>query len=161
MTRPRGARPTPRGGPVPLVIAVLLLVALAGCASGGRSGGRSGGSGGADRDARNKAESDAVDRALHGLPGVVRVDGGYTRDASNAGGAVVLSLTVRPGTDLRQVADAAVRQVWRSRLDPVTSMTVTVGPAGDPAAAIDRHADFTFDRDQLTASYGPRPSPSG
>jgi hypothetical protein len=139
-------------------LALLLVVTLVGCAAGGRSGGAADGSGGgADRDARNKAESDAVDRALRTLPGVVRVDGGYTRDVSNAGGAVVLSVTVRPGTDLGHVADEAVRRVWLSRLDPVTSMTVTVGPDGDPAGAIDRHADFRFDRDQLTSTYGPRP----
>jgi hypothetical protein len=129
---------------------------LAGCASGSGSAGSSGRSD--DRDAGNKAEWDAVDKALRQLPGVLRVDGGYHRDASDPGGAVVLSITVRPGTGLQQVADHAIRSVWLSRLNPITSATVTVGPQDKPSAAIDRHADFVFDRAQLTASYGPRPT---
>ena len=174
---PRWAR-LPGSGHATVALAVLLATVLAGWASGdgNSSGGSSGGgtsggdgsggdgSGGAsrreDRDARNKAESDVVNTSLGRLAGVLRVDGGYTRDASNARGAVVLSITVRPGTDLRQVADNAVRSVWLSRLDPIASMTVTVGSEGKPAAAIDRHADFAFDRGQLTAGHGPRPPTS-
>jgi hypothetical protein len=135
-------------------LAILIAITVAGCASGGGARRQD------DRDARNKAESDAVIKMLRQLPGVLRVDGGYTRDASNAGGAVILSITVRPATDLQHVADEAVRLVWLSRLDPITSMTVTVGPDGNPGGAIDRHADFKFDKDQLTASYGPRPTSS-
>jgi len=108
-------------------------------------------------DSRNETEADAVRAALAAVPGVTRVDGGYRKDASNPGGAVVLSVTVKPGTELAPVADDAVRLVWQSRLAPVTSMTVTVGPDGAPGQAIDRHADFVFDRDQLSAKYGPRP----
>jgi hypothetical protein len=141
---------------VVLVAVVLVTVALAGCASGGGAGGPSRRE---DRDARNRTESDTVNRSLGRLPGVLRVDGGYRRDASNAHGAVVLSITVRPGTDLAHVADQAIRAVWRSRLDPVSSMTVTVGSEDKPAAAIDRHTDFLFDRGQLTTSYGPRRAP--
>jgi hypothetical protein len=156
MTPGRAARVRrPASSRLPLTaLAILFVITVAGCtASGGPSRND-------DRDARNKAESDAVVRALRQLPGVVRVDGGYSRDASNPGGAVVLSITVRPGTDLQHVADETVRLVWLSRLDPITSMTVTVGPEGDPGAAIDRHADFKFERDQLTAMYGPRPASS-
>jgi hypothetical protein len=133
---------------------ILLAVTAAGCSLGGGRGRQQ------DRDARNKAESDAVTKALGQLPGVLRVDGGYTRDLSNAGGAEVLSITVRPGTDLQRVADEAVRQTWLSRLDPITAVSVTVGPADRPNDAIDRHADFKFDADRLTASYGPRPASS-
>jgi hypothetical protein len=132
----------------------LLVVAAAGCSIGG---GRARPD---DRDARNKAESDAVAKALGQLPGVLRVDGGYTRDLSNAGGAEVLSITVRPGTDLQHVADEAIRRTWLSRIGPITALSVTVGPAGEPNAAIDRHADFKFDSDQLTSRYGPRPAAS-
>jgi hypothetical protein len=140
------------GGRLPVTtLAILFAILVVGCAAGGN--GRPD-----DRDTRNKAESDAVVKRLRQLPGVLRVDGGYNRDASNPGGAAVLSITVRLGTDLQHVADEAVRLVWLSHLDPISSMTATVGPDGNPGAAIDRHADFKFDQDQLTASYGPRPT---
>lgn len=141
-----------RRRPLPAVTLVLVLaIVAAGCSLGGGRGSAD------DRDAGSRAESDAVARALRQLPGVLRVDGGYTHDLSNAGGAVVLSITVAPGTDLQRVAEEAVRRTWLSRIDPITAMSVTVGPDGQPNAAIDRHADFTFDKDQLTARYGPRP----
>ncbi|HVQ93001.1 MAG TPA: hypothetical protein VMU51_18340 [Mycobacteriales bacterium] len=134
-------------------LAVLLVLMLAGCAgSGSGISGR-----GDDRDARNRAEWDTIAGTLRKLPGVSRVDGGYRRDASNPGGAAVLSITVEPGTDLQRTADDAVRSLWLSRLDPITSATVTVGTADKPKDAIDRHVDFKFERKQLTASYGPRP----
>jgi hypothetical protein len=133
-------------------LAVLLVLTLAGCAS--SSSGR-----GDDQGARNRAEWDTVATALRKVPGVLRVDGGYRKDASNPGGAAVLSITVEPGTDLQRVADETVRSLWLSRLDPITSATVTVGPANKPKDAIDRHVDFKLkaDRDQLTSTYGPRP----
>ncbi|MEN3360978.1 MAG: hypothetical protein V7637_4960 [Mycobacteriales bacterium] len=138
--------------PLP-ILGILLVLALAGCTSSG-----SGVSGrGDDRDAQNRAEFDTIAGTLRKLPGVSRVDGNYRRDASNPGGAAVLSITVEPGTELPRVADEAARALWLSRLDPITSATVTVGPADRPKDAIDRHIDFKFERDQLTASYGPRP----
>jgi hypothetical protein len=148
------AKPSPRGSGRAALAALVLLLAVttAGCSLGGGRGRQD------DRDARNKAESDGIAKTLSQLPGVLRVDGGYTRDLSNAGGAEVLSITVRPGTDLQRVAGEAVRLTWLSRLDPITATSVTVGPADQPNAAIDRHADFKFDKDQLTAQYGPRPT---
>jgi hypothetical protein len=140
-----------RRRPTITALVILLAVTAAGCSLGG-------GRARADGDARSKAEADAVSKALRQLPGVLRVDGGYTHDLSNAGGAMVLSITVQPGTDLPHVADEAIRRTWLSRIDPITAMSVTVGPAGQPNAAIDRHADFKFDKDQLTARYGPRPA---
>lgn len=128
------------------VILLLLALGLVACAAEPSEG-----------DSRNETEWDAVRAGIAALPGVSQVDGGYRKDASNPGGAVVLSITVAPGTDPGTIADEAVKRVWESRVNPVTSMTVTAGEAGAPAAAIDRHADFVFDKDELTKEYGPRP----
>jgi hypothetical protein len=139
---------------------VLLMVALAGCVGGsgrpeaGRPSGTSPSPGG---EATNQAELAAVKHRLAGLPAVIRVDGGYSHDPSNAGGDVMLAITVRPGTGLNAVAEAAVREVWLSRLTPVGSMTAAVGPDDNPAATVYQHADFADDRTSLTARYGPRP----
>jgi hypothetical protein len=135
----------------------LLVMTLAGCAS--RSGAGVSGRGD-DQAGRNQTEWESIAAALRKTPGVLRLDGGYRKDASNPGGTVVLSITVEPGTELRDVADETVRRVWLSRLDPITSATITVGPRDNPKDAIDQHVDFKLsrDRDDLTTRYGPRPT---
>jgi hypothetical protein len=141
------------------VTRVALLLALLGLtvlACDGSDGSPDGGSAPSPGPA-NAAESAALKQALAARPEVLRVDGGYTRGPTNAAGAVTLSITVRPGSELDHVAQEAVKAVWLSRLAPLGSMTVTVGPDDDPGAAIDVHADFTDDRDRLTSQYGPRP----
>jgi hypothetical protein len=141
------------------VLLTVLVLALAGC-TGGPSPAephRSGSSPPSGRDASNQAEIAAVRQRLAQVPSVLRVDGGYSHDPSNAGGDVMLAITVRPGTDPNAVAEAAVRAVWLSRLTPVGSMTAAVGPDDDPGATIYRHVDFDDDRADLSARYGRRP----
>jgi hypothetical protein len=143
-----------------VVLGVLVAVSLAGCVSRSDPTGSPRSGGGTPppgSDESNRAEFAAVRQRLARLPAVIRVDGGYSSDPSNAGGDVLLSITARPGTDVHAVAGDAVRQVWLSRLTPVASMTAAVGPADKPAATIYRHADFDDDRAALTTRYGPRP----
>jgi hypothetical protein len=142
-----------------VLLGVVLPAFLAACAhgSGGANSARSGDRTSPGGDASNRIEFGAIRQRLAGLPSVIQVHGGYSHDPSNAGGDVLLSITVRPGTDLAAVAEDAVREVWLSRLTPVASMTAAIGPDDNPGATIYRHADFHDDRTLLAARYGPRP----
>jgi hypothetical protein len=104
----------------------------------------------------NAAESDAVNRRLAALPGVIRVDGGYARNAEDPGSAN-LSIGTRPDADLDAIADDAIRTVWLSHLDPIGSMTVRVGRRDKPTVNVLRHVDFDQQKAALTKRYGPRP----
>jgi len=150
----------PRSAEQAVAALVVLMVTLAACAGGSdRPASPEGGDSSLATagDASNRTELAAVKRRLAALPAVIRVDGGYSHDPSNAGGDVVLAITVRPGADLTAVADDAVRHVWLSRLTPVASMTAAVGPDDDPSATVYRHADFDDSRASLAARYGSRP----
>jgi hypothetical protein len=105
----------------------------------------------------NAAESEAVKQALAKLPGVLRVDGGYAKNASDPGG-VNLSITTKPGTEPQPVVDAALKQVWLSHLNPCSSAIITVGPDDNPSASITRDYDLTHQATELTNRYGPRPT---
>ena len=142
------------------VLLGVLVIALAGCTEGSSRAGSPRSEGTTHTpsgEAANQAEIAAVKHRLAALPAVLRVDGGYSHDPSNASGDVMLAITVRPGTDLNAMAEDVVCEVWLSRLNPVASMTAAVGPDDDPGATIYRHADFDDDRPGLTARYGPRP----
>jgi hypothetical protein len=129
-----------------LILAALLLAA---CTH------DSGQPGGANPD--NAAESDAVKQAIAKLPGVLRVDGGYAKNASDPGG-VNLAITTKPGTELQPVVDAALKQVWLSHLNPCSSAIITAGPDDNPSASITRNYDLTRQATELTKLYGPRPA---
>jgi hypothetical protein len=104
----------------------------------------------------NLAASQAISKRLEALPGVIRVDGGYARDVENPGSAS-FSIGVRRGTDLAKIADAAVEAVWRSRIDPIGSMSVFVAEHDDPDVHLRRFADYKLDKAKLERRYGPRP----
>jgi hypothetical protein len=104
----------------------------------------------------NLAESDAILKRLAKLPGVVRVDGGYVRNATDPGSAGV-GIGVRAGADMEALADRAIAEFWRSRLDPMSALDVTVVRADKPAVNVVRNVNFKLDADELTRRYGPRP----
>ena len=105
----------------------------------------------------NAAESDTMKRTLAALPGVLRVDGGYTRNIEDPG-SVGLGITVRHGTSLEPLATAAIKAVWLSKLSPCAGVTVTVGTEDNPPTSITRDAHFDLSKDELTKLYGPRPT---
>jgi cobalamin biosynthesis protein CbiG len=104
----------------------------------------------------NLAESDAILKRLAKLPGVVRVDGGYVRNATDPGSAGV-GIGVREGADMEALADKAIGAFWRSRLDPITAMDVTVVRTDKPTLHVFRNVNFKLDADELTQRYGARP----
>jgi hypothetical protein len=146
-------RPTPRPGTRARRLSQLVLlgvaVALLGC-TGHSSPPKE------TVNPNNAAESDAIKHRLADLPGVVRVDGGYARNASEPGG-VNLGITVRRGTSLQPLMDAALREVWLSKLSPCSSAIITVGTEDDPPTSITHDYSFPLQRDDLTQRYGPRP----
>ena len=105
----------------------------------------------------NVAESDAILKRLAKLPGVVRVDGGYVRNATDPGSAGV-GIGAREGADLEALADKAIEAFWRSRLDPIGAMDVRVVRTDKPTINVFRHVDYKRDADELTQRYGPRPA---
>jgi hypothetical protein len=129
-----------------LALAALTGAVLSGC----------GGSHSPKPSKANVAESEAISHHLDRLPGVVRVDGGYARDLENPGSAS-FSIGVRDDVDLAAIADKTIEAVWRSKLDPIGSMSVLVGRYDDPSVGLRRHADFRLDKATLEHRYGPRP----
>jgi hypothetical protein len=106
----------------------------------------------------NLAESDAILKRLAKLPGVVRVDGGYSRNATDPGSAGV-GIGVRAGADMEGLADRAVAAFWRSRIDQMRALDVGVVRVDKPTVNVNRFVDFKLDADELTRRYGPRPAP--
>jgi|GEM_PF-3611183 len=104
----------------------------------------------------NLAESDAILKRLATLPGVVRVDGGYVRNATDPGSAGV-GIGVRAGADMDALADRAIAELWRSRLDPISAIDVTVVRVDKPTVNVVRNVNFKLDADELTRRYGSRP----
>lgn len=78
-------------------------------------------------------------------------------------GGGTASLTVERGTDMERVAELAVEAIWRSRLDPLNTISVDVGD-GEGAIARDYIVDKEHPDDNtadLEAKYGPRPGRTG
>jgi hypothetical protein len=125
-------------------------VVMAGCGDG------EGGSYSPQPSQANLAESDAILKRLAKLPGVVRVDGGYVRNATDPGSAGV-GLGVTEDADMAALADRAIAAFWRSRLDPIGALDVTVVRTDKPTVNLARNVNFKLDADELTRRYGPRP----
>lgn len=104
----------------------------------------------------NLDETEAIVERLRALPGVESVDGVYARSASDAG-SVNLSIGVRERSDIPVVTDKAIEEVWRSSIDPILSMTASVGLEDRPNVGDTKNVSFKLDADDLTREYGPRP----
>jgi hypothetical protein len=104
----------------------------------------------------NRAEGEAIKRRLQELPQVISVDGGYSRHLTDSGSAQY-DVGVRDGTDMDAVAEKVVEEVWRSKLDPLSAITVFVAIQSDPADHVGRSVILRSAKDELTRRYGPRP----
>ena len=138
--------PTPRA----IVIAILLVVTLSGCAPSGRSARH------AAQQARNDAAVDAIRDQLMRAPGVVEAQVTYGTDITNAGSTGV-SLIVEEGVGFEQANDFAVRTVWLSQLNPLVAIVVGVGLDEDRTQGIAHDYNRLDDWDELESRYGPRP----
>ncbi|MFY1668842.1 hypothetical protein ACN27G_02620 [Plantactinospora sp. WMMB334] len=106
-----------------------------------------------------RAESDAIateiQEALAARPDVVRVKVGYQNNISNSASASVTA-TLKAGADFDPFLDEAVRLVWLSRLDPLSSISAAAIDAEDEQRGTTRHLTLD-DSAELERRYGPRP----
>lgn len=133
-----------------MAVVAALVLAFAGCSSGN-----------AEQKARNDQEAVAVQSELAEVPGVVKVEVRYAQEFTISGSGSA-NLIVKHGTDLEQVADQAVGAIWRSRLDPLRTIRVSVLVDEDRTVGFVR--DYVLIREhsqdktaELEAKYGPRP----
>ena len=156
---PQGARGWGRRAVALAALAGLLAGAglLGGCARQG-----------AEQAALNNTEVARIREELAGTQGVEQVDIRY-QDTESAPGAATASivLTAVPDDDaanqlLERVADVTVRSIWRSRIDPLETIDVSVvGDKYDGIPSIQRHYDVRQQGAVLERQYGPRPSKDG
>jgi hypothetical protein len=136
------------------VLLALLLVLLTGCA------GPKPTPLGPPTGVANPAAVQAVKDELRRGEEVVAVFGGYESGPAG-GGRVELAITVPPGTPVEEqeaVLDRAEQLVWRSPVDPLSSVVLLVreprtGPT-DPVRQ--RSYDGPVQIAQLEETYGPR-----
>jgi len=134
-----------------LAFVLVMVVTLSGCSLFGKSERK------AVEQARNDAATAAIHDALMQDPHVVEAYVTYINDPTDVGSSGV-DLIVREGTDLEQVNDLAVRTVWRSQLDPLVGIAVSVLNE-DRTQGISHDYNEFEDWDELEAKYGPRPVP--
>jgi hypothetical protein len=118
---------------------ILAAVALGGCA----------GSAGEVRSAQEMCRQ--IETALAAQPGVTSAHASFLHTAVNPGDASV-QLAVLPSADRPALTAFATRLVWRSHLDPLRRIDVTIGTG--PSAA---HYELPRDAPGLDAAYGARP----
>lgn len=100
-----------------------------------------------------------IKQQLHGLPHVTTVEAVYGDDGGVAPGSLTVTVLVRPGSypRLQVMVDRVEQVVWRSPLQPLTSMQVVVQDTSY------RHEArvYVLDRDptwrRLERQYGQRP----
>lgn len=140
----RGCQAVRAGGLAAL--AMIVLLAVASC------------SGLADSP-EEQAESDAIaaeiQEALAARPDVIRVTVGYQNHISNSASASVTA-TLKAEADFDPFLDEAVRLVWLSKLDPLSSISASAIDAEDKQRGTTRHLT-PDDKAELERKYGLRP----
>ena len=139
-----------------LVLVVVVAVVVGGCAWADRVQQRAD-----ELNARNQAEADRVAKQIQAIPGVVTGGVSYSyAPLTNSRGGVIVTVDVRRGVDKARVADRAVELVWRSHIDPLDDILITVGAESDDPLLAHR---LSYDLDEafveLERQYGPRPVP--
>lgn len=115
-----------------------------------------------EQQARNDAEAAAIQAELSKIPGVAKVEVLYSNYITDPGSGSA-NLRVEEGTDMEHIADLAAEAIWRSRLEPLNTISVRVGggEGGSPSTDRDYLVGNKDDPDdntvELEAKYGPRP----
>lgn len=135
-----------------IAVTTALAIVFTGCSLSGGSQQK------VEQQTRNDVEATVIHDTLAKVPGVVKVQVAYSNYITNPGSAHV-NLAVEHGKDLEQVADVAVKEVWRSQLDPLDSIRVgVVSDSRDDNPGIVRDYNIFDHQAELEAKYGSRPA---
>lgn len=141
--------PRRRHAVVTAVAALLGLLTAVGC-----------GALGTDGDDNKRVDMDAISTQLETqlleVPGVTRAEVVW-QDNVTAPGSTAVNVSVKPETALEPVVDAAVRLVWHSKLNPLTSIRVGAVHDGNETSGTVRSIIVKDEQAELDKKYGPRP----
>jgi hypothetical protein len=132
-----------------ILAAVLALAVSAACTS-------TKGNSGTDSTAMN-AIAEQIQTELGGQPGVVSAKVVY-QNSVTASGAAMVNLSIKPGTDVDTTISAAVRTVWLSKLNPLSSIRIDIVYYQSQQRGIVKYFIVKDDQTQLEQMYGPRPT---
>ena len=134
------------------VLPVVLLV-VAGCALGGS--GASSSPGPAGEVDRISAE---IEEQLRQRDDLSTVDVWY-QDSITVPESASVEITMTPGADPQAINDEAVRLVWESRLNPLSTIHVSVIDPVEPINGVSSAFNLLDDaqREPLEEKYGPHP----
>jgi hypothetical protein len=94
---------------------------------------------------------------LSGQPGVVSARVIY-QNSITASGAAMVNLSVKPGTDVDTTIDTAVRAVWLSKLNPLSTIRIGIVYYQSQQRGIVKYVIVANEQAQLEQKYGPRPT---
>ncbi|WP_157943913.1 hypothetical protein [Blastococcus atacamensis] len=151
MTSSGGVR---RRGVRTLALALGVL-ALAGCTSGAAGGTPSASSTPEDPTAGTRAD---IERELADRDDVADAEVLY-RDDVTVPSTVAVDVTIEPGADVAALADEALRLVWLSDIEPLTTIQVEVINPSDPMQGLSRAVRLLDDAERAAVEdrFGPRP----
>ena len=145
LTRARVRRMT-RAAALPLG-----LLMLAGCAWGG-----------GEPQNPSEAQLDGIcaeiEDQLRQRDDVAKVDA-YYQDSITVPESASVDITMTPGADPQAISDEAVRLVWESRLNPLSTIHVSVIDPVEPINGVATPVNLLDDdqREALEEKYGPHP----
>lgn len=133
-----------------VVLALTVVVASAGCIGPKTKPG-------SDQTAMD-AIAQQIQTTLAQRPDVVNADVGYQNNLDASERADV-GVKVKAGADFEPVIDEAVRLIWQSKLNPLSSIRIDVIDAENAQRGKTRHVNLLNSNEKapLESKYGPRP----
>jgi hypothetical protein len=108
-----------------------------------------------DAEAINAVTS-RIQAELQRRPDVVKAQASY-QDNVSASGEATVAVTVKAGTDFEPVIDEALRLIWQSTLNPLSSIRVSAIDADDLQRGTVRHVNADTQKGELDGKYGSHP----
>lgn len=83
----------------------------------------------------------------------------YYQDSVTIPESASADITMRPGADPQAISDEAVRLIWLSRLNPLSTIDVSVINPDEPIKGVSTSLNLQQDADRasLESRYGPHP----
>ena len=80
------------------------------------------------------------------------------QDTLDASGTAAVAASVKPGTDLEAIVDNALKLVWQSRLNPLSSIRIDIGFDNSNQRGTTRIVIVDNEKADLDQKYGPHPT---